>query len=223
MHKTQRVLLRRLIANNNQRYSSLTRGYSYEENVVFHLKQLLNVGLIQKQDSGYSITAKGTKEITKYNLETLENTDFKTFFVGFVCKYKDEYLIKNHPNGKVDFYNLPSGKPLFGENINKSLVRIFYENAGLKLKPENFKHISLHLKTIKTSSGETLFDDAFAVYEIWIDSNLKKEMKLAKQIRWYKLEQIKKLKNLWPEINILLIKNRRDPYLSYEFVSDYIL
>jgi hypothetical protein len=223
MHKIQRVILRRLLTNNGQKYSFLTQGYSYEDNVVFHLKQLLNYYFIKKQDSQYFITTKGTREITKYDLESLEDTGFKTFFVGFICKCKDEYLIKEHPNGKNNFYNLPSGKPMFGENTNKFLVRIFYENTGLKLNPEYFKHISLHLKTIKTSSGETLFDDAFAIFEVLVDSDLKEKMKLAKYIDWYTLYKIKKLKNIWPEINILLIKKRRDPYLSYEFISDYVL
>jgi len=163
MHKIQRVLLKRLLDRNNQRFSNLTRGYSYEENVVFHLNQLLAKGLIRKNQSGYSITVKGVKIITNLDLTLLKDTGFKALFVGFLCKYTNKYSIKEHPQAGANFYNLPSGKPRFGEKTEKALIRIFKENTGLKINPRNFKFLSLHLKTVKTKKGEALFDDAFTI------------------------------------------------------------
>jgi hypothetical protein len=61
MHQIQKVLLKRLSLQNNQRYSSLTKGYDFENNVIFHLKQLINNNFIEKKDNLYYITAMGIK------------------------------------------------------------------------------------------------------------------------------------------------------------------
>lgn len=217
------MLLKRLLRNNCQKYSSLTQGYSSEDNIVFHLKQLLANGFIEKHDGRYELTTEGTKEITKYDLELMEDLGFKTFFVGFICKSGNEYLIREHPTSKVNFYNLPSGKPHFGENIEKALVRIFYENTDIKVKSTDFKYLTLHLKTIKTSKNEVLFDDASAVYKVLIDKTTKAKMKLHKSLKWIVEDKIKRLPNRWPEIDICINQKNVKPYLSYEFVSNYLL
>ncbi len=223
MHQVQKIILKRLLIKNKQSYSSLTSGYNFEDNIVFHLKQLVSKGFIKKENSDYSLTTEGTKEITNYDLNSLEDTGFKTFFTGFICKCGDEYLIKEHPNGKTVFYNLPSGKPNFGEKIEGALIRTFYENTKLELTSKDFKYISLHLKTVKTSNGEILFDDAFAIYEVNISESQKAKMKLAKNINWFSLDEVENLKNFWPEIDILLLQNNKQYYMAYEFISNYVL
>ena len=223
MHKIQKIILKRLLVQNKQKYSELTRGYNFEDNIVFHLKQLINQKYIEKQGAEYLITTSGVKTITNFDLNSLDDTGFKTFFLGFVCKYGGGYLLKEHTNSSQTFYNLPSGKPMFGENISASLIRTFYEYTNLKLGVKDFKHISLHLKTAKTKTNEILFDDAFAVYEVNITEKQKGKVKLQKNVKWFSLEEIKKLSNCWPEIDILLIKKDYTNYLSYEFETNYIL
>ncbi len=223
MHKIQKIILKRLLVKNRQKYSELTQGYSFDDNIVFHLKQLTNQKYIEKQGTEYQITAGGVKAVTKFDLGSLEDTGFKTLFLGFICKCGDEYLLKEHTNNNQTFYNIPSGKPNFGENIQDSLVRTFEENTNLKLSAKDFKYISLHLKTVKTPADEILFDDAFAVYEVNITQEQKEKMRLQENIKWFSLEEIKRLSSCWPEIDILLIKKDYTNYLSYEFVSKYVL
>lgn len=223
MHKLQKLILKRLLVENGQKYSTLTQGYNFEDNVVFHLKQLITSGFIEKKNERYFITTQGTKEITNYDLGTLEDTGFKTFFLGFLCNIDGKYLLKEHLAANQTFYNLPSGKPRFGENIKEALVRTFSELIGLELSSKYFKYLSLHLKTVKTLEGEVLFDDAFAIYEVEIDLVLKEKMKLDKKIKMFSKDEIKKLKNIWPEVDYLILKNDKSNYKSYEFVSDYIL
>lgn len=223
MHKIQKIVLKRLLAKNRQKYSELTKGYSFEDNIVFHLKQLTNQKYIERQGIEYQITTSGVKRVTKFDLDSLEDTGFKTLFLGFVCKCGNEYLLKEHTNNNQAFYNLPSGKPNFGENIEDSLIRTFKENTNLKLSHKDFKYISLHLKTVKTPTAEILFDDAFTVYEVDITEEQKEKIKLQKNIKWFSLKEIKKLSNCWPEVDILLIKKDYTNYLSYDFKTDYIL
>lgn len=223
MHDLQKILLKRLLGQSKQRYASLARGYDYDDNIVFHLRQLTAKELISKNGQEYAITAKGVKEITKYDLSGLADTGFKTFFVGFVCEYQGRFLIKEHPAGVVNFYNLPSGKPQFGEQIDEALSRILFERTGIKLGTEAFTFRGLHLKTVKTSAGEVLFDDAFAVYDVALDEKSAKGMKLAGTILWADVASIQKLPNRWPEIDLCILQDNRLPYQAYEFTSDYIL
>ena len=228
MHNIHKILLKRLKDKNPQKYSSLTQGYSYEDNVVFHLKKLLEKNLIKKVDSEYLITISGVKEITKYDLKDLEDTGFKTFFIGFLCNYKDNFLVKEHPQAQnqVNFYNLPSGKPRFGEAIDSALVRTFQNNTGLKLMSKEFKFISLHLKTVKSSLGETIFDDAFTIYKVDLNKENFEQLSLEKHIKCLTKSEIAKLKNIWPEIDICILKDSGEElkkYMVYEFVSDYVL
>src|SRR3989344_9113213 len=223
MHDTQKTILKRLLQENGQKYAALTRGYTYEDNVVFHLKQLLSGGLIEKPDGVYSITAKGVKNITKYDLTGLTDTGFKTLFLGFLCNHEAKYLVKEHPQGISNFYNLPSGKPHFGEKIDDGLVRTFTENTKLTLPSINFSFACLHLKTIKTSAGEVLFDDAFAIYKVTLNEAQYHKAELSPAFHWMSKDEVKDLPNRWPELDICILKNNLEPYLVYEFVSDYIL
>src|SRR3989304_7271060 len=117
MHNLQKILLKRLSLQNNQRYGTLTHGYNFYDNIVFHLKQLLLNHFIVKEKGVYIITPAGIKEISKYDSLKLNDKGVKTFFIGFLCRDKDHnYLIKAHPGARINFYNLPCGKPYFGES-----------------------------------------------------------------------------------------------------------
>lgn len=223
MHDIQRILLKRLLLQNGQKYSPLTVGYNFEDNIVFHLKQLTSRKLIEKLHGNYLITAEGVKIIAQYDLTTIKDLGFKTFFIGFLCNIEDQYLVKEHPTEHSNFYNLPSGKPRFGEPINAALVRTFEENTGITLKPSDFEYKSIHLKTVNTSSGEVLFDDAFAIYQAIIKLRQKDSMKLHKQISWKSTKDIESLSDRWPELDLLILQGDKTTYQVYEFTSDYVL
>ena len=165
---------------------------------------------IEKKDSVYSITAEGIKQIYSYELSDLTNPGIKTFFIGFIVTDSEEnYLIKSHLTAKVNFYNLPSGRPKFGEKMEEALIRLFFDNTGIKIEPARFEYKCLHTKIVKTTGGEPLFE--------------KKNMKLMEGMGWYSLVEIKKLTNCWPEIKMCILEKNIVPYASYEVVTDYKL
>ncbi len=224
MHQVQKALLARLTQGNGQKYSQLTRGYDFEDNVVFHLKKLETDGLIEKDSGLYKITAKGIKEIYDLGLPDLDYPGKKLFFCGFVVSdTMGNYLVKGHPTAKENFYNLPSGRPRFGEDMNLSLTRIFLESTGIKIDGHRFEFLSLHTKIVKDTEGEIMFDDAQAIFKVEVSSLEKEKMKLIKEIEWYSKEEIIKLPNCWPEIKMSILNNDIKPYSSYEVISDYKL
>lgn len=223
MHKTQKLLLKRLKLANGLRYSALTQGYNFDDNIVFHLNQIVDKRLAKKRNALYFITTKGAKHIARYYLPTLDDHGQKTFFVGFLCEFENEVLIKEHAAGRHKFYNFPSGKPFFGEDMDKALPRLFFEETSATLSPKAFRFNSMHLKTMHTSKGDALYDDAFAVYSVKINKNEYDHMKMKRGSKWFPKSQVMKLPNKWPEIDICLFKIGWKPYLVYTFESDYIL
>jgi len=224
MHYIQKILLSRLVLQNDQKYAWLTRGYDFENNIVFHLKKLITSGFMEKINSKYKITALGLKEIYALGLPDLANPEKKTFFCGFVISDETKnYLVKGHPTARINFFNLPSDRPRFGEDMEKSLTRIFFENTKLKLPFNRFKFLCLHNKIVKTSKGEILFDDGQAIFEVRISNYEKEKMRLIKEISWYSKTEIEKLPNCWPEIKMCILDKNIAPYSSYEIVSDYKL
>ena len=208
-------MLKRLVGKNGRTYSDLTQDYDSETNIAFHLKQLLNENLVEKRTDGYFLTAKG--------VSVAQSEDFKVFFVGFVCNCGDEYLVKPHENAKTNFYNLPSGAPLFGEDLKDALPRLFYQQFGLTLPYNAFLFDSLHLKTVITSEKDVLFDEAFTVYRIDITINQRNLLTFPTSYTWMTVSEILKLPNKWPEIDLCILKKDWKIYNVYNITSDYIL
>ncbi|NTU46155.1 NUDIX hydrolase [Candidatus Roizmanbacteria bacterium] len=220
MHIMQKTLLHRLSLHNNQRYSMLTSGYDYDDNVVFHLKQLVSNGLIEKIESNYLITPEGIKIISEYETEELLNFGHKTFFVGLVCDDRDDnFLIKTHPQAKTPYFNLPNGGPHFGESMDTALLRIVKENLQCDSDAARFSFLSLHMKTVVTPEQEVLFDEGFAIYKVTFTTRLPD----SHEYQWMPKEEIIKLENRWPEIDLCILAPEVKPYASYQFMTDYIL
>lgn len=224
MHNLQKVLLKRLQFNNNQRFGTLTKGYDYDDNVIFHLNKLLANEYVAKSNGIYSITSLGLKEAVNYELPDLSDNGSKSLFIGFNCvDGLGNWLVKSHPNAKIDFYNLPSGKPYFGEEIDKALVRTFKVNTNIDVSASNFQFSGLHLKTIINSESEVIFDDAFCLYSIEVNSEQKAKMTLIEGLMWKSVAEIKLLTNKWPEIDRVILGENKLQYQVYTHTSDYIL
>lgn len=222
MHTLQKLLIKRLVEENGRLFSSLTRGYDAEDNIVFHLKRLVADGLVEKHSDKYFITAKGLTALSSFQKTDLKDNVFKKFFAGFVCNCGDDFLIKSHENHQQTFYNLPSGSPLFGESLEDALPRIFNDETGLQIPYTDFTFDSLHMKTVITESGTTIFDDAFGVYKTSITADQKAKMELKKCI-WLNGKEVAKLSNKWPEIDICVLNINWKPYCTYAVKSDYVL
>lgn len=223
MHTLQKLLITRLVKQNGLAYSALTKGYDSEDNVVFHLKQLLTKGFVEKRDDRYFLTLEGVTKLSTFQKTDLQDNSFKMMFFGFVCEYDGAFLIKPHKNSSEPFYNLPSGSPLFGEKLEDALSRTFYEEAGINVPFDNFKFNSLHLKTVKTNDEKILFDDAFIAYNVTITKEQKDEMELKKGSVWMEKQEIEKLDNKWPEIGMCIFKEDWKVYSVYDVTCNYIL
>lgn len=223
MHTLQKLLITRLLKDNGLNFANLTRGYDAEDNIVFHLKQLVTKGYVEKKKERYYLTAEGVSTVNTFQKTDLQDNHFKMAFVGFICESNGKYLIKPHSNAVETFYNLPSGSPLFGEDLVESLQRTFYQETDLHLSGELFTFDSLHMKTLKTTDGSILFDDAFIAYNVDLTNVPLDKMMLKKGCVWLSVDEIKNLANKWPEIDLCILRQNWEVYKKYTIISDYIL
>ena len=223
MHTLQKLLITRLVKNNGIPYSVLTRDYDSEDNIAFHLKQLVSKDLVEKRDEKYFLTAQGIQTLATFQKTDLQDNAFKMFYVGFLCECEGSFLIKPHEKAKERFYNLPSGSPLFGEGLKESIPRIFHEETNTYVSFDSFEFDSLHLKTVKTTAGEVLFDDAFGVYKVTVTTEQKDMMDLEKGCVWMNRNEIIVLTNKHPEIDMCVLEKDWKTYSVYDVICDYVI
>lgn len=223
MHDIQKQLLSRLKYSNGLRYSELVGDLNFNDNIVFHIHFLEGKKYIQKINKKYCITILGLQKINEFDTKTLEDRGTKSFFIGFFCEYESKYMVKEHTIKDKKFYNFPSGRPWFGENLQNSLIRTFYEETSVELHSTQFCFKSLHMKTVKSSAEEVIFDDAFAIYNVELNADNYSNVKFLKGCQWMTKQQIQTLPNKWKEVDMCIFENQWFPYYEYEFVSDYIL
>jgi len=222
MHTLQKLLITRLVTQNGLSYSALTKGYDAEDNIVFHLKQLVSKGFFEKKQDKYFLTAAGISTLNTFQKTDLQDNPFKMTFVGFICSCETTFLLKAHKSDSP-FYNLPSGSPLFGENLQTALSRIFYDISGINVAYEDFIFDSLHMKTVRTTTGETFFDDAFVVYQVEISESQKDKMLSNQDYVWLHKDEIANLEHEWPEIDYCILRKNWEIYKVYDVICDYIL
>ena len=223
MHVIQKTLLKRLIDDNGLSYSNFTKEYDHNDNVLFHLNRLTELGYITKRQKQYFITKEGLSISGTYDLTDLCDKRYKTIYVGFVCKFGDRYLIRGRKGHSSEFYKLPGGKPLYGKSIENEISRLFELECGLCLEANKFKFDSIHHKLQKTSTGEILFDDTLFVYIIELDETEFKCTNVREHTAWYTLDEILKLGNCWPEIDKCIFRHGWRYINSYEFISNYVI
>ena len=78
------------------------------------------------------------------------------------------------------------------------------------------------MKTVKTKSGEILFDDAYTVYLCEISLAEKQKAVLKRNIIWLKPKQIESLPNKWPEIDLCILRKNWSVCNVYTITNDYV-
>ena len=201
------------------RFSELTNGYNADDNVVFHLKKLIDQGYIKKESNVYKLTVEGVKKTNEYDWKNLVELGSKPLFVGFIVECNDMYLIKKHDQADTQFYNLPNGKPYHDKDIRDELVRLSKQEMNIEAEKVDFNFDSFHIKNIVTSENKLLFSDAFVVYKLKVNEI----SKVPENLLLLHKSEIVKLSNRWIEIDYCILRKNWENYLEYTQTSNYIL
>lgn len=215
MNLKQRRILRKLVSNNGQRFSSLQEGFLLEDKFPYHLKQLVKNGLVNKRDECYFLTKSGMRATAYFDARSLEEYNLKIPRLVFVCKDREKYrLTKYLEFGSKHniWYNLPGGNVVFGETINQACVRLLkgnYEVDG-EVCYRATKHL-IHYAT----DGDVLFDDILLIFDVVV---IKRP---AEHSKWLTINEICKLKKRHPLIDQFIIEDDRASFSEGTFVQNF--
>jgi ADP-ribose pyrophosphatase YjhB (NUDIX family) len=132
-HHIQKKIFNRLVGADKIRYS-LLKPKGMEANVfMYHLKELIKMGLVQKLETGgYSLTAQGKSTATRFSIRE-ENIRImpSTISVIVLRGPAGEWLLyrrKRQPY--IDALGFPSGKVHLGDSLAKAALRELDEKCG---------------------------------------------------------------------------------------------
>lgn len=203
IHEFQIAILKHLLFKPESRFSDLNEFDITNDHFTFHIKHLLNEGLIVKKDGRYSLSDNGKEFANRMDTDSLKLERQAKLCVAIhaIRKRKGtiEYLV--HKRLKEPFYGWygnHSGKIRWGETPLDCAKREFLEETGLT---GNFKHKGIvHYHHIH-KDGRFLEDKYFWIYRV--DNaigNLKAKVPEGENI-WMAEKEYRKLKNVFATVD----------------------
>lgn len=211
IHGTQTLILRHLLFVPGAGFAELQKRTGLtSDHFNFHIKKLVEVGYVQKQDASYSLTPRGKEYANR--MDTDENEIEKQPKVSVVLlverQHNDrrEFLTQQRLKQPwYGFYGRAGGKVRWGESFEEAAARELKEETGLE-GVFTFSHI-FHKRDYKTSDGSLLEDKIFVIMHC---NNVTGEM----------METFEGGKNFWMTQEELIAQ---DHYFesAYDFVTHH--
>jgi ADP-ribose pyrophosphatase YjhB (NUDIX family)/predicted transcriptional regulator len=158
----QKQILQKLITQKNARFSQLQPENIENDLFNYHLKFLIQKGLINKTEKSYSLTTDGVKVISNFNVQGDVANLFKASVALYVVKdlkTKPQMLMQRRK--RVPFQGdvtSVAGKILWGERVEYAAKRKLFEETGLVA---NFNLIGILRKTRLDDSDKVLEDTIY--------------------------------------------------------------
>lgn len=215
MHQYEGHILKKMMLGDVLRYRDL-KPKDIESNLfIYHLKNLIKKGLIEKITGGYKLTATGLRFVDKISLSRFKQRfQPKIVNVVIVKNKKGEYLL--YFSKRQPFYGLigfPFGKIHFGEKLIESANRELKEKTGFSAKLEHsgaiylriyknkelVSHMLCHVFLARDLQGALISDSEAGIYKWGNIKNIEKskfipgvlEMaKLAEKSKKYFFEEL---------------------------------
>ena len=202
-HYIQREILGKLMFNPKQRFSDLQLEEITSKHFNYHLKKLVDEGLIDKEGDMYVLTDKGKDHVGQIDDVRLQVEKQPKISVGVLVRRFDDGVeefflskrLKQPYYGKVGGF---TGKVRFGETLEETARRELQEEAGVE--DGEFKLAGIVRKMAYKGERE---DRNFVQDQIMIlflvenvEGNLLEETKESKNF-WYPYEKIKDRDDLY--------------------------
>lgn len=158
VHEAQTKILRELLFVPNVNFAKLVKITELEsDHAKFHIKRLVELGYVDKNESNYSLSIKGKEYANK--MDTDNNTIERQPKVAVVLAIeKDGKFIfqQRRKNPYYGFWGLPTGKIRWGEKIHETAVREAKEETGLDVE---FEIIGVYHELVSVENTDEFMED----------------------------------------------------------------
>lgn len=214
MHQIQNNILSALLFEKTLRFSELNTNRISSDHFTFHLRRLIDQGLVEKnKDGSYVLTIIGKEYANRLdvNSEKVEIEKQAKTGVLVVCiddsGSKRKYLVQQrlkHPY--FGFYGFITGKIKWREGVYEAALRELEEETGLKAKLDL---ISVEHKRDYSKKGKLLEDKFFYIVKATNQTGQLIESFEGGRNTWLTEKEIKNLPDLFGDaLKVIEVTNR---------------
>lgn len=133
MHPLRSHILKELTLKKDAHYSDLKPQGVESNRFVYHLKRLLQDGLIIQTQGAYGLTAPGKRHIDKLSLKSFLPRPQPKIVTALIVQDRDNRYLLMHSKRQpfIDKVSFPYGKVHYGEIISEAAARELKEKAAL--------------------------------------------------------------------------------------------
>jgi len=214
-HKAQLVILKQLLICPKARFSDLNKTSLTSDQFTFHLKKLIQNGLVEKAWDGYHLTTKGLEQAGRIDIKSVKMVKQPKLSV-MICavrgeEEKTEVLLSERLTdpiiGKVSF---PVTKVILGEPLMGAAKRCLREETGLESSREEFAGVVQYRHYKNEIPQEVAVIICFQTRKFSGTLRTKTRKGVNK---WMELRQAKELPNRYPHFTQLLsLLGRSKPF-----------
>ena len=202
IHPVQATILRILLFKTEARFSELNKTELTNDHFTFHINQLLDLGLIEKNSGNkYQLTPKGKEFANRMDTDKVAVERQAKVGVCVVCirsyKGKKQFLIQQRlKQPYYGFHGFVTGKIHWGETALGTAQRELKEETGLEA---NLSLSGIEHKMDYSADGKMLEDKFFFIFKgVNTKGDLIESFEGGKNI-WYTEDDVKNLPNLFKD------------------------
>lgn len=167
VHKVQTSILRALLFAPHAGFAELQKTTDLtSDHFNFHVKKLIDAGLVEKNDANYSLTPRGKEYANRMDTDENEIEKQPKISVALIVERQNgtrrEFIVQQRlKQPYYGFYGRLGGKVRWGESFEEAAARELTEETGLT-GTFTFSHI-FHKRDYRKSDGSLLEDKVFVV------------------------------------------------------------
>ncbi|MEP7103543.1 MAG: NUDIX domain-containing protein [Candidatus Dojkabacteria bacterium] len=199
-HYLQVKILVSLAKADRQKFSEI-EGFENipMDQLNYHLKTLIRLGYIDKDNSGYFLTTEGKQFVSFLDIESNKKEITPKVSIWTLIRNKENsdkiLMSKRLKHPFLGMYGFVTGKVRAGETLESTMTREVFEETGLEVTKSHLIGVARWID-LEKGSGKFLHDAFFHQFEVLDYEGDLLEKTLESENVWKTINEIKSLGNL---------------------------